>query len=232
MKKILIPLLLVVLLALAACGSSSTAADQSTTTDTTTTGTGNLSTEMELIVGTFKLEGTENAVTSDEAADLLPLWQAYATLSQSDITAQTELDALIAQIKDTMGPTQVDAITVMKLTQDDAFAFMQDNGITMGGRNAADASGTPVAGQDRSGFTPGTGPGQGNVPSGSAPQDAPPSGSMPQGADPGSDMGQGGTTLDPAVQATMQASGSQPARRVSRVPVALVEALIELLKSK
>jgi hypothetical protein len=55
----------------------------------------------------------------------------------------------------------------------------------------------------------------------------------------GGGMGQGGGFvtggtggMDPSVVATMQASGVQPARRVSRVPVALVQALIDLLESK
>jgi hypothetical protein len=255
MKKITILLLLVVSLALAACGSSSTT-DQSTSgtttgassgtatgTDTAATQPG-MSTALELIVGTFKLEGTENAVTADEAKTLIPLWQAYASLSQSDTTAQAELDALIQQIKDTMGTKQTDAIAALKLTQQDAFAFMQENGITMGGGNAANASGTPMPGQDMSGFTPGQGggggttTGGGSAPSGGMPSGGGPGGNMPsgggsapQGGSAPSDLGASGQTLDPQAAATAQA-GRGAGRNMNVAPAALVNALIELLQSK
>jgi hypothetical protein len=240
MKKILIVLLLVLVLALTACGTSSTTT-QSTSGTTTTTGTdtagiaatGNISPVLELIVGTFKLEGTENAVTADEVQDLIPLWQAYSALSQSDTTAQTELDALVQQIRDTMGTKQTDAIAALKLTQQDAFTFMQDNGITMGGGNGATASGTPVVGQDMSGFTPGQGggPSDGTTSGQGGPSGSPPSGSMPQGNVP-SDMGASGQTLDPQAAATLQASRGAGGRNMNTAPVALVNTLIELLQSK
>ena len=54
---------------------------------------------MEMVVGTFKLEGTDNAVTADQAAKLLPLWQVYKDLSASTSAAQEEVDALAEQIQ-------------------------------------------------------------------------------------------------------------------------------------
>jgi hypothetical protein len=233
MKKILIPLLLILVLVLTACGSKDTTTDQSTTT-----GTGSLTTETELIIGTFKLDGTDNEVTAGEAADLIPLWQAYLTLSQSDTTAQAELDALIGQIQEAIGSEKMDAITAMKITQEDVMTVMQAQGIMMGGRNAANASGTPVAGQYMGGFNTDTMPDPGNMPSGGAgPQGAPPSGAMPQGGQGFVMRGNVGGQefsgeMDPSIQATMEASGIQAPSRSMRVPVALIEALIEYLKAR
>lgn len=88
--------------------------------------------ETRLIAGTFKLEDTDYAVTSEQAAELLPLWQVYSELSASDTAAQAEVDALFAQIQDTMIPEQRQAIQTMQLTQEDVFAVMQERGIEMG----------------------------------------------------------------------------------------------------
>ena len=137
MKKTFITILLFTLI-LTACGASN-----STATDSN----GNFGTAaplplaMELVVGTFKLEGTDNAVTADQAAKLLPLWQVYKDLSASSSAAQEEVDALAEQIQETMTPQQVQAITDMKLTRREIFQTMQDLGIASAGR--PNASGTP-----------------------------------------------------------------------------------------
>jgi hypothetical protein len=231
MKKILLPLLLIVSLVLVACGKS-TSSTSSTNTQTGTTNTGALSSPLDLLIGTFKLEGTDNAVKADQAAELIPLWQAYETLAQSDTTAQEELDALAQQIKAAMTSNQVAAIAAMNLTGQDMFTFMQQQGITPGTSTGNGASATPVPGQMPQGFTQGlANPGS---TTGGGPSGAPPSGGMSApGGDAGSAMGQGnGTTLDPQAQATMDASRTQRAGNMNRVSPALVEALIALLKSK
>jgi hypothetical protein len=168
MKKILIiiTLSLFATLILAACGSTTTSDSQSGFPSSTATSDSQsgfpsganapLSPQLELLLGIFKLEGTENAVTTEQAAELIPLWQAYKSLSQSDTTAQEEIDALVQQIKDTMTQKQIDAISAMKLTGEDMFTIMQENGITSGF-----GVGTPQAGQTSPGFVPGQGGGGG-----------------------------------------------------------------------
>ena len=86
-NKIVLPILLVFMLLLAACGSA-------TTNNNNFSGQGNGNNQAngqgngtaqtmplseKLALGTLKLEGTSNAVTAKQAADLLPLWQVYSS---------------------------------------------------------------------------------------------------------------------------------------------------------
>ena len=84
MKKITITVMLLLTLFLTACG-----------TQTSVTGTPaaeGLAAAAELALGTFKLEGTEQAVTAEQSANLLPLWQVYQSLTASDTAAQAEIE--------------------------------------------------------------------------------------------------------------------------------------------
>ena len=83
----------------------------------------------QLLLGTMQLEGTEQAVTPEQAATLLPLWRAM----QGGVTAQTEVNALLKQIEGTMTQEQLQAIAAMQLTQEDLQAWMEEQGLGMGG---------------------------------------------------------------------------------------------------
>ena len=83
----------------------------------------------QLLLGTMQLEGTEQDVTPEQAATLLPLWRAM----QGGVTAQTEVNALLKQIEGTMTQEQLQAIAAMQLTQDDLRAWMEEQGMGMGG---------------------------------------------------------------------------------------------------
>jgi len=230
MKKTLIPILILFALTLTACGASSAqAANPAGNTNgnggggsNAGGGNGNFSgtptplpLASELVIGTFKLEGTANAVTADEAAKLIPLWQVYKDLSASTSAAQAEIDALATQIQGTMTPEQVKAITDLKLTRQDEFKTMQDLGISFG--NRPNASGTPRpggGGGGGGGGFPGGGGGGGGVP----------------GAGGGGNNGQ---NLSPAQIATFQARRAQGGGgQFNRIPVPLYDALIKLLQSK
>lgn len=91
----------------------------------------------QLALGTIQLEGTEDAVTPEQAATLLPLWQAL----QGGVTAQAEVNAVLKQVEGTMTPEQLEAVAAMQLTQEDMQAWMQEQGLGMGG-------GFPGAGED------------------------------------------------------------------------------------
>lgn len=101
--------------------------------------------QSQLIVGTLKLADTELAVDADQAADLVPLWQAVQTLSQSETTAVVELDALLKQIQEAMSAEQIQAIAAMKLTSADLQTTMTEAGIGFRpgafGQNADQAAG-------------------------------------------------------------------------------------------
>ncbi len=208
MKKIFIVILILFTLALASCGASNAA-------QSSDNGNGNFSNAplplaMQLVVGTFKLEGTSNAVTAEQAAKLIPLWQVYKDLSANSSAAPQEIQSLAEQIQSTMTPQQVQAITDLKLTRRDISQTMQDLGVAT--LRAPNASGTPRA--NGGGGFPGGGGGGGGFPGGG------------QG---------GGQNLSPQQIATFQALRAKNgggSGRFNQIPPALFDALIKLLQSK
>ncbi len=109
--KNLTPLFLTLfLLGLTACSASpSSSANPSSTSQNGSTG--ELPATTQIALGTFKLDGTANAVTAEQAAELLPLWETLRDLSASDTAAQQEIQALDTQIQETMTDQQRQAIT-------------------------------------------------------------------------------------------------------------------------
>lgn len=158
---------------------------------------------MQLVVGTFKLEGTPNAITVEQAANLLPLWQVYKDRSASSSTAQEEITALAEQIQGTMTPQQVQAITDLQLTKQDIFKTMQDLGIAS---NRPNASGTP---------RPNGGGGTGGGPAGG------------QGSNNGQNLSPQQIATFQAHREQNSGNG-----QFNRIPPALFDALIKLLQNK
>jgi hypothetical protein len=107
-----------------------------------TTYEGALSARNQLTLGTLELDGTANAVTSEQARTLLPLWQALRGTTRSGASAQAEVNALLAQIESAMTADQLAAIRAMQLTQTDLQEWAAANGITLG------QGGRPGAGQE------------------------------------------------------------------------------------
>jgi hypothetical protein len=91
---------------------------------------GALSASSQLALGTLQLEGTEQAVTPEQAAALLPLWQA---LQSGALQNDTERNAVLKQIEGTMTQEQLTAIAGLQLTQEDLRAWMQENDIRPSG---------------------------------------------------------------------------------------------------
>jgi hypothetical protein len=231
-KNILLSIPIVILaLVLAACsGKSSQTGSTLTTTGTAGAQTGtSLSQVNMLLVGTLKLEGTDQAVTSDEAVKILPLWQAYRSLSNSQTASEVEVEALLNQIQSTMTTEQVDAIKAMNLTSTDMMSLMQSMGGGMGPQGTPNPQSTPgvnfpsgsfPSGNPPSGSTSGS---TGNPPSGSS---GGPSGGFITGGGPGGDAGSaaglgGGPVLqgtqDPSMQATAQARFTTQANQVNSI---------------
>jgi len=109
-------------LILAACGSAS---NTTGTPGQVPVATAEVSSEAKLAMGTLQLSGTEQDVTASQASELLTLWKAYQALSDSDTTAQLELDALVQQIQETMTSEQIQAIDDMQTTVASTGSFMQ-----------------------------------------------------------------------------------------------------------
>jgi hypothetical protein len=207
MKKTILITLTIITLILTACGAASTTPQA----DTATTGN-SLPAATQLIIGTFKLEGTEQAITTEQARELLPLWQVYQDLLTSDTAAQEEIDALVEQIQETMTAEQMQAITAMNLTQQDVMSVMQEQGMGISQRsNMGIGDGTT------------TGPG-----GGFGPPDGfvPPEGGFQGGPD-------GGQNFSPEQIATAQAARQQSGGGGGAfMPSALLDALIKLLQEK
>ena len=221
-KKFIFPLasvIVILVMVLVACGTktSSTTAQtggSGTPVANGTPGARNFGTQPlppaeSLLIGTFKLQGTANAINATQAASLIPLWQAYAQLTSSNTAAQAEIDSVVSQIQSTMTPQQVQAITAMKLTRQDLFSTMSNLGLSSG--FGGNGTGTPRAssgGGGGGGFFPGGGGG---------------------GGFPGGGGGGGGTgsTTRPTPNATQQALRAQFA---NRIPTALMNALVSYLQ--
>jgi hypothetical protein len=242
--------ILVASLLLAACAG---AAGQTGSTTGTTTSSGDqtatsLSKVNKLLVGTLKMVDTDQALTADEASQLLPLWQAYRSLSSSQTAAEEEVDALLNQIQSTMTTDQVNAIEAMNLTSIDMMDLMQSMGGAMVVRGTPDPQSTPgfdisIQGFPPGGFQGGDAAGPSTDSSGGTTRNfrsgeggAGPviiQGGPSMGGDAGSAAGIGGPTTiqgtaDPSMQATAQARFSTQASQVNSL---LLNILISQLES-
>jgi hypothetical protein len=79
-----------------------------------------------LMLGIFALEDTDQAVTPEQAAKLLPLWQ---MIQGGSLQSTAEMDAVLKQIEGQLTEAQLAAIDALKLTMDDLQTWMQAQGI-------------------------------------------------------------------------------------------------------
>lgn len=209
MKRLFTPSLIVLAILLTACGSSVTNTPMNATNSDMPTAT-------QLALGSLKLDETDNAITAEQAVDLLPMWQVYEELLNSDTAAQEEIDALTEQIQETMTSEQMQAITDMQLTQQDMITAMQ-------GANTFTSSS-----QSSNNVT---------VPSsnGGMPTGGPPDGSNGAPSDMGGGLPSdfGGVAPDTSAGGSQNTqTGSGQARGVSGVPIPLIQMVIESLQQK
>jgi len=239
--------LMILTISLAACNGASNQAGSSTSTSGESSENASLSQANKLLVGSLKLEDTDQAISADQAAAFLPLWQAYRSLSNSQTAAEAEVDALLNQIQSTMTSEQVDAINAMNLTSTDMMDLMQSMGVGMGPRGTPDPNSTPSFDFPAGGFD-GNGPPSGDFQMGSGEFPGSPGGGTTRafpsggvviigggpGGDAGSDAGLSGGpmvqgTPDPSMQATAQARFGTMANRVNSM---LLDVLITKLEAK
>jgi hypothetical protein len=210
MKKLSLSLLALLILTLTACGTSNNANPAASSQSGSASA---LPTATQLILGTLKLEGTAQAVTAKQAAELLPLWQTMKVLSESDTAAQQEKDALLAQIQETMAGEQRQAIQGMNLSRQDMASLIQQQGTGAGSGSQTSSSQSSTSTRSGNG---GFGPGAGG----------PPDEVRIQGG--GGGFG-GGQNLSREQIATAQAARQANS---NTIPVALLNAVIEYLQKK
>ncbi len=102
-------------------------------------------TALQLAAGMLKLDGTSNAITAQEAAKLLPLWQSLQQVegsttpsggfgtSGANTAMRQQMSTQIMAIENAMPREQIQAITAMNLSRQDIFAAFQQAGISLGG---------------------------------------------------------------------------------------------------
>ena len=120
-----------------------------------------LSVQGQLALGTIQLEESDQAIGETAAAELLPLWQALQSLSNSQTTATVEIDAVVNQIQDSMTAEQITAIAGMKLTEESLTTLIEEGDFAFGRGNFGGA-GRDVA-------TDGGPGGEGGLPGGGLP---------------------------------------------------------------
>jgi hypothetical protein len=201
MKRTTLPILMVLVVALTACSSLSTNISNSSTQ----TNNGSLS-ELQLAVGILKLEGTENAITTEQAHELLMLWQVYQDLSGSDTAAQEEVTAVFEQVQENLTTEQIQAIKDMQITQQDVASVMQGVTFTTTSSSSNSSSTNTANG--------------GGMPAGGPPD----GGGMPM------DFGGAGPTTGTSQSQSGQATSSLGSS--AGVPSAVVQLIIEALQKK
>lgn len=225
MKKwIAIGLLFLLALSLAACGAKGKAQSESTSAASSSSSAlkqdyeNALPAVGQLMVGIFRLEDTEQAVTAEQAKALLPLWKAYRSMSGSDSASAAELESLVEDIEATLTSGQIKAIAAMKLTRQDMIAVMQEQGIEMPRGQIGKLSEEQITSLRATRQASGGG---GGFPAGGGP----PPGDFAGGAPPG------GQAMDPERLATLRAQGGgRMGGFLTQSP--LYDALIKLLESK
>ena len=170
--------------------------------------------QTQLTLGTLKLEETSLAVDSEQAAELLTLWQALVSLSTSDITAEGEIEAIVNQILETMSSAQLETIAGMELTQEDIFEITQELGFARGGDLTTE-------GDPRGSAPDGAFPGSGGGPGGGL-------GGGPGGGGFGEFEGE----LDPEQIATLQAERAEKQSSGDRFSMFLINPLIQMLEER
>jgi hypothetical protein len=178
----------------------------------TTSYTGALDAASQLMLGMLRLEGTDNAITTDQAKAMLTALQ---SLQGQALKADAERNAVLTNIEAQLTPTQASAIANMRLTQNDLQAWTQTNSQGPGAgpmQGGAGPQGTPGAGPGQGGprpqGTPGAGP-QG-MPGGTGPRGAPGAQPASGGAAGSAGMGQNNVLLNALVRLLMQKSGNAP----------------------
>jgi hypothetical protein len=174
---------------------------------------------IRLMVWIDKLEDTDLAVSPQQAGDLLPLLKAYRTLSTSDTAAQAEVDAVLAQLLDSLSAEQDQAIEGMQITQADMFGIAQERGFLPENGSVPEQS-------NQDDEFPGEDPPFGGIPAGGQ-------GGIPGGGEgggfPGAGPGRGfGGDVDPEAIATARAE--RGGRFANRAGLFLLDPLIEFLE--
>lgn len=117
------------LLCLTAACSSQTAPASGSTSSTASfseiSDSSQLTITQKLGVGILSLDGTALSITADQAAALLPLWQAVQSLGADKNAASQEIAAVYTQIQQSLTAGQLAQIEQLALTQEELTSMLQ-----------------------------------------------------------------------------------------------------------
>jgi len=173
-----------------------------------------LPTQTKLALGIINLEETENAVTAEQAKELLPMFHVLKDLDASDTAAQEEVNGLVDQIQSTLTDKQTQAIDAMSLSMRDVFSVVQGGS----GKSSATTS-SSTSGSSGNGGGMGGPPDMGGGGS---------SGGMPGG---GGGMPGGLGTSSSSSSSSSKDTGTT-VTTTSSTPSALLDAVIKVLEKK
>ena len=167
MYVVLTVLLSALMLILAGCSGS--AAETTAGASAGQAGERQLPQSMQLALGTLALEDTDQAITAEQAAALLPLWKAANSLTGADNVAAEETTGLFDQIQEAMTGEQMQAIQDMDLSGQNMADLAGKFGFQMGGGGPgnlteemqATMEAARASGEMPEGFTPGMAPPEG-----------------------------------------------------------------------
>ena len=188
-------------LLLGGCGSNQAAISGNVNSpDAGTSGQPTQPLSMQLALGTLKLEGTDAAVTPEQAAELFPLWRAAKELSEADNVTPQELEGLFKQIQKAMTAEQMQAIQSMDLSGPNMADIAKELGLELpagGPGNLTEEQQATMEASPQSGQMPpadlGGGPPPGGMPGGAgAPPGGGPQGSSSNGNQTARQAGRGG----------------------------------------
>lgn len=128
-KFLYIAIFVLVVVTLAACSDSQSATAPNQTDDLAVQAGQPM--QNRLAVGILALEGTDQAVTPEQAQALLPLWKAVKSLSASDTASSEEIAALYDQVEESLTAEQIQAIQALNLSPEDTQALMEKYGVEM-----------------------------------------------------------------------------------------------------
>lgn len=150
-------LMLITLLLIGCAGTDPAAADQAVSVPATGLDSAlsedypdALPARSQLTLGILRLEDDPNlALTPEQAAKLLPLWQALRSLTESGTAATAEVEALLAQIEGDLTPAQAQAIAAMRLTPADLQTVAGEWGIAISTSGFQPGSGANLSEAER-----------------------------------------------------------------------------------
>jgi len=173
--------------------------------------TGALNASSQLMLGMLRLEGSDNAITTEQAKTMLSL---VRPLEGQALKADAEVNAVLAAIEAQLTPAQLSAIANMRLTQDDLLAWTKDNAQGRGAGPGQGGPGTPPAGggappASGGGTRPAQMPTRQAQAGGAAPQTGGRPGANTGGGGPG--FGQSNVLLNSLIRLLVTKSGPPPA---------------------